>query len=724
MAGFRIVEANSPDLPPAPAIGKHWRAVQAVAADGLAIIELLHEDGTRAEWFFDGAGRQSNDIGVWSTDTRDALRAAFRPAVTALRDTLLHSYPMRVDPQQTAALHDFLRLGPGLRDTITAALQAEVLPDPVHSDIDAPGVAAPSWADPAALRRSLSVNLQDRFVQAMQAGSLSWPSPVDGADMPCTGAFTLDDFNSLFRFSDRASGLDILIVAAEHVSRVAGLYVPGRGLVVSLGGDQARMLRQHAGSLGRYVLHHLAYFAESLLAGRAQPAVPSRFATFLRPGASAHLGHQLWNELTAIDALVVELPQPCLPQWLVAGLPGQETEFYGPIDALFPEIAGRVRRGFADQRALVRHAYEHRLILFRATRERVGDGLRRRVMAHAARHAPAVPAAGRTLLIGLRVENRTVTDLDAFCTLVIEEAVRLHPGCTIVFDGHNARGDTRSNETISSHCEGIAAQSPLAVECGVVDAMRRRFAGRPVTVLDTLGEPLAVSLAWAQACAGFVALWGAGLAKYRWVANKPGLIVTGRWNLENKGDLHLYDLDAYMEAPTPVVFVPGDVMHDLPSAPMLVPFEHASYCNFTFEPDAMRSHVRAFLMALDGPPELLQRLAERTAHRRGSVDLVDFAVRGWAICEGSGPVVLDIMVDGTAIGQATCDMPRPDLLAAGFGTATAGFGFVLPAAVLDGPRCVLTVRFADGVCLPMLSPNTADPFAYQLGAYQPGGAGR
>jgi len=714
-SGFRIIPADSPDLPPAPLVGLHWLALHAVVADGFAIIELLHDDGSRAEWFFDGAGQQSNDMGAWPSEAHDALRTAFRPAVTALRDALLPTFPLRFDPAQTAALHDFLRLGPGLRDAIVSALQAELLPDPAHCDIDAFGAAMPSWADPAALRRTLSANLQDRFVAAMREGELVWPSPVDGADMPCTGALTLDDFNSLFRFFDRASGLDVFVLATEHVSRVAGLYVPGRGAVASLGGDQARMLRQHFKCLGRHLIKHLALYAESLLSGRARVVEKPGFATFLRGSSSAHLFHQLWNELTAIDALVAALPHVRLPVWLVPGLPGHGIEFYGPIDALFPEIAGRVQRGFADQPALIRHAYENGLTLFRATGERIGAGLRRRVAAHAARHAPAVQATGYVLLVGLRVENRTATDLAALCALVVEEAVRLHPGCTVVFDGHNARGGTRSDETIRSYREGAATQSPLAVERGVVDAVRRRFAGQPVTVLDTLGEPLAVSLAWAHACNGFVALWGAGLTKYRMVANKPGLIVTSRWNLENKGDLYLYNAEAYMEGPTPVAFVPGDVVQDLPSAPMLVPFEHASYSNFTFDADAMRSHVRAFLVALDGPLDALAALSVQLGRRRGSVDLVDFAVRGWAIRDGENPVTLDIVVDGAVIGQAACDMPRPDLLTAGFGTATAGFGFVLPAALLDGPPRMLTVCFADGVRVPMLSPNTTDRFAFRLG---------
>jgi len=715
--GFNIVAVDHPDLPVAPSPSPNWRVLHAVVADGLAIFELLDDDGSRAEWFFDGAGRQSNTMGAWPTETQHALRTAFGPAVTALRDALLPTEPPEADcVQHAAALRDFMRLGPALRDAIAAALQAEVLPEPLHCTIDAPGAVPPPWADPAASRRTLSVDLQSRLVEAMRTGAFTWPSPADGVDMPCTGGFTLDDFNTLFRFFDRASGLDMLVLATEHLSRVAGLYVPAHGAVLSLGGDQTRMLRQHLPTIGRFVLQNLAVFGDSLFAGREQCSAAFRFATFLRGGGSAHLGHQLWNELTAIDALVADLPRDRLPLWLVPGLPGGEIEFYGPIDALFPEIAGRVRRGFANQGAVIRHAYENRLILFRATRERIADGLRRRVVAYAALRAPELPARSHAILIGLRVENRTATDLGALCALVIEEAVRLHPGCTIVFDGHNARGGVRSGHTISSYREDAASQSPLAVERGVVDAMRQRFAGQPVTLLDTLGEPLATSLAWSQACDGFVAVWGAGLAKYRWVANKPGLIVTNRWNLENKGDLHIYDAGAYMADPTPLVFVPAAVMQDRPDALMLVPFDQATYSNFDFDPDAMRSHVRAFLIALDGPAEALAALAVRPGRRHGSVDLVDHAVRGWAIGGGEGPVVVDIVIDGAVIGRAACDMPRPDLLAAGFGTASAGFGFIIPPAFLDGAAHTLTVRYADGACLPLLSPNTADPFAFRLGA--------
>ncbi len=288
--GFKIVPVAQVSLPYAPTLGQNWQALHAVVADGFAIFELLHDHGPRAEWFFNGAGQQSNTMEPWPEHTRAALRAAFRPALAALRDTLLPTYPVRLPPAQDAALHEFLRLGAGLRCAVAVAAQAEVLPDPALCDIDALGAVPPPWADPDALRRSLSTELQDQFLAAMRAGALAWPSPAGGADMPCTGAFTLDNFNSLFRFADWSSGLDIFVLATEHMSRVAGLYVPAHGMAVSRGGDQRRMLLQHFPALGQHVLHHLAYFAESLLAGRARPAAPARFAPFLRDRARAPLG--------------------------------------------------------------------------------------------------------------------------------------------------------------------------------------------------------------------------------------------------------------------------------------------------------------------------------------------------------------------------------------------------------------------------------------------------
>lgn len=588
--GFRIVAATSADLPNPKALLPGWRAVQMISATGFAIFELAHDNGNRAEWYFDHEGRQSNSMSVWSADTLQAFITAFKPAIQALLDGALSLS----DLPEPAVLREFARINPALRVAIADALQPHVLPEPQHIDLDTNDASALPWVKPARLRLALATNLQDRFLSAMRAKTLTWPSPVSDVEMLCTGSITLDNINSLFRFREPEQQFDVYLLATEHMSRVAGFFIPVHEVTISAGLDQAKLFR-HFARISYHVLRHLARYAESLIAGQENFPKQHRFATFLRGGNAAHLGHQLWNELSAIDALCAELPWDCLPAWLIPGHKESEIEFYGPIDALFPEIACNVRRGLADEAALTRYAYENRLIVFRATRQYISNGLRNRVMAYAAARAPTLPAATRSFLIGLRVENRTATDLADLCALLIEEAVALYPGCTIVFDGHNSRSNTRDDHVITSHREHVASRSPLQVERDIVNTMRARFQDQSVQILDTLGEPLAISIVWAAACDGFMAIWGAGLAKYRWVANKPGLIVTNQWNMSHRGDLRIYDDKAYMADPTPVIFVPSSTVQDQPSAPMLVPSEGPSYSNFSFDTAAMREHVRAFL---------------------------------------------------------------------------------------------------------------------------------
>ena len=581
---FRLVDAGHPSLSGAPTPGPGWRILHGVRGEGFALAELEHESGERAEWFFDGDGRHSSAPDAWPPHTRAAMARAFAPALRALRDACLCSAP----PAAPACLREFATLGPRLRTLAAEAVQADILPDPAHIDLDRQDAGALPWP---ALRQSLAADLQQRLTEALRQGALTWPSPMAGAAMACTGGFSLDDFNTLYRFREPATGQDLFILATEHLARVAGLYHPGRGEVITHGPDQSRILRQHFPTLGRRLLRHLAATADSLLRGQRALGGHHRLAAYLRGGGSAHLGHQLWNELTAIDELATDLPPRRLPQWLV---PGERTEFYGPIDALYPALSGHVRRGFPDHAALTRHAYENRLTLVRPARERVGAGLRRRVMARADAHAPPAPS-GVLFMLGLRVENRTATDLASLCAIFIEEAARHSPGCAVILDGHNASGDRRSDATIGSYRQDEAAEHPLAVERALAETLRACFAEADVRILDTLGEPLATSLAWAGACRAVFALWGAGLAKYRWAANAPALIVSNRWNLEQKGDLRIYDAAAFMADPSPLTFIPAAAVEDRPEAPTLVPFGQPTYSNFDFDPAAIRREVRSFL---------------------------------------------------------------------------------------------------------------------------------
>ena len=696
--GRRMAVCSTP--PELAQLGKHWQATGAAVAPGLAILDLKHASGMQAEWFLDDAAMLlPDDPDLWPPETQAALRDAVVTALCGLRDALLPSNGGLPGPD----LPVLQRLRPSLLKRLVHRFHNAVLPL-AHHPLEQAG---PPPALPA-LRDAVHQDLQEQVMAALRGdGLLRWPSPASGELVPCTGGFFLDDFRCIYRFHDAAHGLDFLVLTTEHMARLAGLLVAGQ--VFTLGHDQARMLAVHFPPPAADLLLPLLTHADDLQ-GRHQPG---RVTAFLRCGSSAHIGHQLWNELSAIDVLLRDLPVDRLPCWIVPGDgSGSGIEFYGPLDALFPELLGRVVRGLPDHPSVIRYAYREGLCLVRITREWISAGLRRRVAGLAALPPAPDAAAPLVVLLGLRVENRTVNDLAAFCAWVIEEVMRARPGGTVVLDGHNARAPGAG--VITSYREGEAARAPLDIERDLAAAMRVRFAGQDIRILDTLGRPLVDSLRWSAACHGFVALWGAGLAKYRWVANRPGLIVTNRWNLERKGDLRIYDEARYMEAPSPVAFLPAALVRDTPGTAMLIPFAEPTYGNFDLDEAGVRAEIRGLLAAVGSADGLSAKSPESHAWH-GSVDRVGTRVQGWAIGPGAGTVILDILIDGALAGTASCTMDRPDLLRAGFPTGRAGFDAPIPAAFLSGRAHDVQVRFPGGPALRVLTPNGPDPHTFRIG---------
>lgn len=311
-------------------------------------------------------------------------------------------------------------------------------------------------------------------------------------------------------------------------------------------------------------------------------------------------------------------------------------------------------------------------------------------------------------MLGLRVENRTAVDLIRVLVEIVETIAADHPDAVFVVDGHNSRPGSNGAAVIEGHTETAATQSPIEVERSLAWALRAWFADRPLRIVDTLGAPLEDSLAWADRADCFVAIWGAGLAKYRWVCNKPGLIVTGRWNRLERVDLRIYDQPDYMESPTPVVFAPPTLVEDRPESPLLVDYramadqDPRSYCNFKLDHAAFRPLLRNFIAAVQAGPAALASLAQSTnaIAQNGSIDVLGPVIAGWAIAAGGQPCHLTAVLDGHSRTTIPCNIDRPDVRAAGFATASAGFSFALPDSLRDGAPHDLAILFPDGTPLP------------------------
>ncbi len=588
-----------------------WRASHLYTGFApLFLLELAHEDGRRATWFLDQRMQHVADmVEALPRALGDLLRQKAAPVLGRLMHAILHQGEPELSPDCLA----FLSVNPASRRAIAMHCLELLLRPPLllpESEL-APnsllfrgeaggGLRAISRAQ---LSAGLAGDLQDRLAAAFRDGALSWPSPVDGAMLRAQGCLCFDDFHFAFRFADRAHGLVFFVMVADHYSRIGGVWFPSLGLLVSQDG----LMRSVGGPLLQHIPYwfvtHSCQWAELLVPYLRQGA--ARFASVLRGRPGVHIGHQLWNELSGIDALLASRPE-ALPEFIVLNA-SDGIELYGPIDALFPALRGRVNRDLADIPAMIRYAYGHRVAVLRVTREHVSARLRERLLGRirdseayrevrrsiTAAHGRAAGARIPVILLGLRVENRTLVDLAACLGDLIGFVVERHPGAVIVLDGHNARGGAEGGKVIESHGESFAGRRPVEIERELAEQLRRRFAASPVAIFDTIGQPIEASLCWADQCDCFVSIWGASLAKYRWVCNRTGLVISSRSNLMHRADLHIYDAPRFMEAPTLLRFIEPDLVEDQPEAPLLVNVApgQASFFNFRLDQGRLFAQV-------------------------------------------------------------------------------------------------------------------------------------
>ncbi len=546
----------------------------------LFLLELVNpEAGARATWFLDHRMQMMGDHpGHLRPDLLAMLTLKALPLLRAMMDQVLE----RVVPSLDDRMAGFLRVNQATRAAIAGLCLDRLVVPPFVCQVDhlmrrslvyRSGHGGMRAIDRDHLRRGLDGSWQDRIPGYVATGRLGWPSPVDGHELQAQGSVVFDDFHFAYRFADARNGLVFFVIVADHLSRIAGLWFPSLGLLAAQGQAQHDLARLLGPILPHWFTFHTLRWAEVLVPYLCRGA--TRFASVMRGPPGLHLGHQLWNELSGIERMVRTAPD-CLPDWIV--IDGEQGgELYGPIDVLFPALSGKVERRIRSGAELAAHAYAEGLFVLRVTDEFVSAALRQRILARVGglpvtqRVQAILAELGHPLVIvvGLRVENRTLSDLPGILGKVVDFLATRHPGLVVVFDGHNTRGEGEA-VPLGSHGEEAASRRPVDVERELVASLRAAQAGRPVTVLDTIGAPMSTSLAWTAASHGFVSIWGASLAKYRWVCNKPGLVLSNRTNLLQRDALHIYSAPRTMEDPAPLAFVDPGLVTDEPDAVRLV----------------------------------------------------------------------------------------------------------------------------------------------------------
>ena len=552
--------------------GWHPRAVITLFLP-LLVVELEHDDGRRASWVLDERLDRVDDEGFPRPETVARLRAVAPALLRRYWNRVLDLTEADLDPaldpllgMNDAARWNIFRL---CRDLVFPHAE-EILLKHVREPLVLPacrGQERDVVLQPDTLARAVQHDLYGAGVEAIRTGRFTWPSPVDGSEAPLEAVFVPQEYTIFYQFRDR-NGLRFLVATGERRAHLIGLLIPSANIVI---GDTHWPNQWFIGLVGTDIWSVLVGHCVALhpvLAGRRRRADSPIVNVFMGPPL-LHIGHYVWNDLSGQAALVEDVPDR-LPRSVILGAPEGQAEFFGRLGALFPALAGQVDHRLANREALTRHVYGSDDVPIRFTKDHVSRALRERVRrvveASAAAAAIARQAAscgpGPVIIVGIRLEDRTFVDPNTFYMGLVEHVVRRHPHAVLVFDGRNAKPGGSPGETIAGMTDGIATRPPVDAERDLVETLRAAFQNQPVAILDTIGQPIEASLGWcyrAQAC---VAVWGAGLAKYRWLANLPSLILTSRHNIEHRDDLDIYHAPRWMEAPSPVLYPDPDQVVD------------------------------------------------------------------------------------------------------------------------------------------------------------------
>jgi hypothetical protein len=616
------------------ALGAGWSS--RFAYTGFApfiLLELQHDGGMLATWILNAVGQRiAGSLSELQPQDQAILVEVARSQIFGGIAAFLMSpdLPDELDPTffsiSPALLTDLQRLC-----GVIEAAPPEVIEIDRFEDLARTGEPGGDIVlTQAGLRDCLSVDLQERYLQACRTGVFTWPSPVDGAEVVEVRGMVLFTLLQAWRCVDRVHNLVFFVLAGGYKQETAAVWIPSADVLVTRPGHALRLFGVEAASLKQLLIDHLMAHGAPLLGFLSQPV--RRFAHYFWPRGAAHIGHYLWNELSGLEIAVQQLEPVEYP--LVYDLSGAEgAAFYGPLSLVFPELRGSILNSRTEIQFMLDAAYASGIQVMRFSGNRVSAEMRRRIKNVVASTSAAEEARmgvrgrpGPVVVFGLRVENRTVVGLGQFYSELARQLIKRFGGLTIIIDGHNSRNPADRDETFGSFLEHRATRKPVAVEHEVVAEIKAGVQGLPATVIDCVGMTMLDNLAW-LVCANYcVAPWGAGLAKYRWVCNLPSYILISNYNQKSKNDVNIYHDPKFMESPAPLTFVDPSLVIDRPDADVLVemdPIHVPFYVNYEVATNGVAAAVGDALAELaDANGEWPRPMAH------GAFDITDEVVVG------------------------------------------------------------------------------------------------
>ncbi|WP_091739127.1 hypothetical protein [Phenylobacterium immobile] len=549
---------------------------EGVNPDGPISRLVLSDDVAVVRWI-DGRGRalagveHGGEIALLTDATGDfspALRVAVGEALAPLVPVMLAGLTADIDDPTveglatlpTAALELLFSLAPMGR---FAAAPSRFPPEP-ERDIKVTLTTGDHYLAKDAFTALLASHLGARVPDWLIEGRVALDPLFVGSETISVSPIMLDAKRIFFICTERPSDQTYIVIArvapslivAEAVVMDQGRYVfvpkvrraPDRGPAVHDGlRELCLLVMQQGRRLRRWV-----------------NTTNKPLGLMLHNGDRAHLGHFIWNEMAALEHVATAVPGPA--PLIYAPARAQDTQFYGPFEDLYPELAGRFLR-VANEADAFRHALSGNVAILPCTARSALKASRARIqrvvtqdpdmalMAPAADAFQRDPKTGRrrpVVVFSLRLQNRTLPDPTAFFVDCAKALSARFGSVGIIFDGLNGMAGRPLGQSFRLHNadggQGVdRGLSPMEREQKLVEDFKFRVAGLPIDTVSLVGATMRPNLLWMSRGDFFVAFQGAGLAKLRWALDLPGYVLTSEVNLTVCSHLRIYDDGHYME---------------------------------------------------------------------------------------------------------------------------------------------------------------------------------
>lgn len=562
------------------ALDSGWRSQQVIKVGEIFYILILkHENGKKALWYFnqsgDFIGNKASKLKKTSKEINLIIGGLFQRILKELTSEKVSSeFLSLIDPDDCL-----------VEEMIYFLDLAEVKPHGENastSDID--------------LRNQLSIpgrDTQDSYLRELKPQSIV-NLIKDNVVYSTSHGILMSDFTVAYPCKNPDNSFIILIESGQYNCRL--------GLLDCVNGDFIEKNKETGPNSPNSLRLQLRYLLQHIIKYKAVIKDYLQTPTNTKVGIlrNNHLGHNLWNDLTALyrvekNNLLKNLEEIILFRG-VNGEPWIKLEDFS--------TKANINRNIYSQHDLISYIYKNHKFPVRLGDSFISEEISNRIIKHSQINCKEDNIKSTDeiwVVLGLRFENRTWLNQKEGLLEISKYISQKTKKLTIIVDGHDIINSTGNHH--ASHQESPDINI-IQLEKDLFNSLKEIFQNTSVKIIDAVSISIDCTNYLISKSDFFIAPWGAGLAKYKWIANLPGIIFTSQWNLKNKRDLKIYESESTRERAIPCLYLDPKYIKDCDCSTnnIKISMEDPSRADFIVDIEGFKSAIDELLIQIGKAP--------------------------------------------------------------------------------------------------------------------------